>query len=236
MPPSDFSNDCCTIPPAKPLDQYESKGTYKTIGSSQIPCYFTGSPDSKRAVIVYYDIFGLHKNTEQTCDMLASQNLLVIMVDFFKGNMFPGLSVPGGFDRTALFEHLQKVANVEIVNALTNEVVEYLKSELGIKDLGAMGFCWGGKQVILMESSTRHYFSAIAGIHPSGITKELIQSMRPQTAVCLLPTSAEMDITTTEEFLKPVFDGRWEEMKSDKEVQWAVERSEVVDFHDVHHG
>ncbi|KAJ1533680.1 hypothetical protein HK405_000386, partial [Cladochytrium tenue] len=86
--PAVFGTQCCTIPPAKPLAEYVNAGVFielEVAGGERPPvrCYSVGAGSSDKAVVVYYDIFGFHKNTEQTCDMIASQGYWVIIPDIF---------------------------------------------------------------------------------------------------------------------------------------------------------
>ncbi|KAI9329117.1 hypothetical protein DFJ73DRAFT_902548 [Zopfochytrium polystomum] len=142
-----YTADCCSIPAVVPSDGYVAKGRYIEIphgDSERIKCYATGDPACKRAVVVYYDVFGFHKNTEQTCDLLASQRFYVLMVDFFRSEIFPGLVTPP-FDRDGMMAHYARVAPWDSVHAISRSAVDHVREVAGADaKVGALGFCWGG--------------------------------------------------------------------------------------------
>ncbi|KAK9686181.1 hypothetical protein K7432_015247 [Basidiobolus ranarum] len=46
---------CCSLPPA--ISDYTPKGTFEKV--DDLPVYFVGPKDAKKAVVLIYDIFGL---------------------------------------------------------------------------------------------------------------------------------------------------------------------------------
>lgn len=77
---------CCSIPPVQ--SDYSPKGANVTVGG--LDAYTVGPKDSKKAIVVVYDIFGFWPTTKQGADLLAeATKSRVIMPDFFRGKPFP---------------------------------------------------------------------------------------------------------------------------------------------------
>jgi hypothetical protein len=97
---------CCpsTAPPFAPSTTHKAKGKYETIyglstcKSLLLSCFVpfrltqnsktdvTGSPTSKKAILLVYDIFGFFPQTIQGADLLAEMGdgWQVFMPDFFE--------------------------------------------------------------------------------------------------------------------------------------------------------
>ncbi|KAE8442689.1 hypothetical protein EG329_002934 [Mollisiaceae sp. DMI_Dod_QoI] len=76
---------CKTIPPVV-VNNYLTKGTWASI--SGLKTYITGSPNSKKAIIDIYDVFGLASQTLQGADLLAAATGAVVFVpDFLHGEV-----------------------------------------------------------------------------------------------------------------------------------------------------
>lgn len=80
-----LSQACCTLPPIS--SDYEPKGTLNLkLGDLKV---YESAENLKPKVLLIccYDIFGVHPNTQQFCDNLASSGVFrVAMPDFFRGN------------------------------------------------------------------------------------------------------------------------------------------------------
>ncbi|KAK9768575.1 hypothetical protein K7432_000639, partial [Basidiobolus ranarum] len=98
---------CCSLPPV--VSNYAPKGTFEQI--DDLAVYFVGPKDAKKSVVVIYDIFGLHPNTHQFCDILGEIfNFRVAMPDFFRGKPWDHNKMKPE-DSPALMEWVGSVAN-----------------------------------------------------------------------------------------------------------------------------
>eukprot|EP01031_Cornospumella_fuschlensis_P044955 gene44955-54987_t len=82
-----MSESCCPVdalPSLTPPEGYVQQGTVQTLGD--LPVYVVGSRESKRAVIVGYDIYGFEGGRiRNICDEIAAAGFLVVLPDFFRG-------------------------------------------------------------------------------------------------------------------------------------------------------
>ncbi|KAJ2664917.1 hypothetical protein IWW48_000531 [Coemansia sp. RSA 1200] len=186
-----FPSVCCNTPPVKAT--YMPKGQKNMYGDIQY--YTAGSKDSKRAIIVNYDIFGFHANVIQLCDILASLGFYVILPDLLRGEPLTeaDLGKPGVF---ASFT--KNAGSWDNIKPMYAKALEHIK-ECGIAAVGLVGFCWGGKMVVSALSE----LEGLAGgaiVHPA-----LIQSgdfAHVNAPLMVLPSKDEPDFTADFEALK----------------------------------
>jgi len=143
-----------------------------TPGGKDLPCYVVG--EGEKAIIAVYDIFGFteNKRTRLVCDEMAEAGYSVILPDFYRGSdvlaEFGVFPPEGGIPAVA--DWLNRVAPFEqVLGEIFDVVVKHLESN-GAKSIGMVGFCWGGKVVML--SSTRGKVKAGVGLHPSFLAPE----------------------------------------------------------------
>ncbi|KAG2179991.1 hypothetical protein INT43_003778 [Umbelopsis isabellina] len=202
---------CCQIPPV--VSNYQAVGTIENLGD--LPVYTVGPKTSKKAVFVIYDIFGLHPNTKQFCDVLANNcGYQVVMPDFFRGK--PATPDILG-KRDELMAWLQKVGTIDVLEPSIQRVKEHLIAQ-GVEKTGVVGFCWGAKIAIQLSARDK-YYSAASLIHPSFFANEDAEGA--QAPLLLIPTKDEADLTEFMQILskKPFGD-----------------KCEHHRFDDVHHG
>ncbi|KAH7340511.1 alpha/beta-hydrolase [Rhizoctonia solani] len=157
---------CCTIPTVVPKEQYKEKGEYKPYGSYK-KAYIVGSPNSGKAIIGVYDIFGYWPQTQQGADILAETlDALVIYPDFFDGKPWDNNDFPPKTDESKqkLQEFFGGVAKVEERVKNVGELADQLRAD-GAKFVGAIGFCWGAKVVTVAASTGK--IDGVASIHPA---------------------------------------------------------------------
>ena len=123
-------------------------------------------------MIVIYDIYGF--NTSQTrvfCDRLASENAVqVVMPDTFRGT-----AAPKNGNRTAWSA---TVGNWSRVSNDLISVANWLRNTSPTKQIGLVGFCWGGLQVVRACSNLSNIFSTGISIHGSRITATEVQQLK----------------------------------------------------------
>uniref|UniRef100_A0A7N2LW95 Dienelactone hydrolase domain-containing protein n=1 Tax=Quercus lobata TaxID=97700 RepID=A0A7N2LW95_QUELO len=209
------SSQCFENPPT--LSSTCGAGTVQEFGGLQT--YITGSPDSKLAILLISDVFGtnpsylcflLHYNMHDqgflhnTCtscweklttswklaDKVASAGYLVVVPDFFYGDPIINFNDPT-FDR----DSWRKTHNTDKGYEDAKPVLTALKSR-GVSAIGAAGFCWGGKVVAKLASSTD--IQAAVVLHPGKITEDEIDDVKVPIAIL----GAEIDHTSPPEQLK----------------------------------
>jgi dienelactone hydrolase len=146
------------------------KGQVVRLGDFDI--YSVGSSSKDLAMIVIYDIRGFNiSQTRVFCDRLASEySVQVVMPDFFRGT-----SAPTNGNRTIW---LAGVGNWSKVSNELIYVANWLRHSPSIKQIGLVGFCWGGLQVVRACSNLSNLFSTGISIHGSSITVTEVQQLK----------------------------------------------------------
>ncbi|CAE6438121.1 unnamed protein product [Rhizoctonia solani] len=228
---------CCTIPPVE--SNYKPKGIFETINGTST--YVIGDKASKKAIVVTMDVFGMVPLTQQGCDVLASQGFYVLMPDFLgdqalqdgdipfdtpekvekRNKLFAGADIP--FDTPEKVEKRNKLfagaGNPQARAADLVKLGEKLKSE-GFT-VGSVGYCWGGKVVMLAGASDA--LAAVAGVHPSILAPE--DAANCKAAIGLYPTKDE-DPAAMEPFVKIAKDYK---LYSDAYHGFAAARAKLDD-------
>ncbi|OBZ84836.1 hypothetical protein A0J61_07106 [Choanephora cucurbitarum] len=185
-----YSKACCKLPSVE--SNYSPVGTIETVDDLKV--YTVGPKDAKKAVVVVYDIFGLHPNTKQFCDILAKNcGWKVVMPDFLRGDYWS--FERGGMD--ALVAWIEKVGSIENVTPDVNRVQEQLKKD-GVEAATLVGFCWGAK-ISVHLTSTHPFFVGASLIHPSFV--DVKDAEAAQAPILALPSKDEPDMTEYMEVL-----------------------------------
>jgi len=162
---------CKTIPPVV-AEGYQTKGKWEEV--SGLKTYITGSPDSKKAIIDVYDVFGLASQTLQGADLLAAAvGALVFVPDFLKGEAakeewFTSKDPAAAKEKAAFFELLGLDENVKKLT----DFLEVAKGEWkGVESWGAFGLCWGGK-IAVLASGPGTGLKVSGQVHPGWLVAE----------------------------------------------------------------
>ncbi|KAF9786024.1 dienelactone hydrolase [Thelephora terrestris] len=162
---------CCSIPPVQA--EYTAKGTYKSHGAFD-RAYVTGD-NSETALIIVYDIFGYFPQTLQGADILAKTlGVQVFMPDFFgEGNTFDIKKFPPKTDQDKkdIQDFFGGVGSPPPAATRLVDFAHGLKRE-GFKKIGALGYCWGGKVVIMGALTEGNPLDAISIVHPAMISSK----------------------------------------------------------------
>jgi dienelactone hydrolase len=147
---------CCrTAPPAAPT--YKQEGIY--VKENGMKTYETGSDSPTHAILYIYDIFGLYPQTLRGADILAKSiaektgsATKVFMPDWFSEpadiSMYPP-DTPEKMKYILDFFAVQAAPNAIIpqIDGLMKAMVEKKPT---IKSWGIVGYCWGGKVLLLL--------------------------------------------------------------------------------------
>ncbi|WZN59248.1 dienelactone-like hydrolase [Chloropicon roscoffensis] len=193
-----------------------------------LPCYEVGSGD--RAVIVAYDIFGFteNKRTRLVCDQIAAAGMRVIMPDFYRGTdvlaHFKTFPPEGGIP--AVIDWVTGVAPFDtVIEELFEVVVKYLEST-GVRSIGMIGFCWGGKVVML--ASKRGKIKGGVSCHPAFLEPE--DGANADCPQFFMPAGDDPPIDPVFNAMKskPFFDKCKKKVYSDQPHGWVL-RSDMSD-------
>jgi len=190
------SKACCTIPPVV-SEGYEQQGSYKPFGSME-KAYIVGPESSDKAIVVCYDVFGYYPQTIQGADILAATcNATVVMPDVTHGKPvdlkdFP----PDTPEKQKIFSDF--FATTGSFPGRLEEIygcVETLRAQ-GAKKVGVLGYCWGGKVVILAGQSGK--VDAAAAVHPAMMAANDADDLKVPIGIFI---SNDEDVQEAEKFI-----------------------------------
>lgn len=166
-------------------------GETKNIGG--VDTYIVYPKDNKtpeKAVVFLSDIIGIYNNSQLLADEFANNGYLTVVPDLFQGDPIKlGDMEAGKADLPAWIGNHQP-ANVDPV---VESTVKYLRQDLGVKKIGGVGYCFGGKYVcrFLKDGKLDAGYTA----HPSFVTHEELGAITGPLSIA----AAEVDqIFTTQ--------------------------------------
>jgi dienelactone hydrolase len=134
--------------------------------------YSVGRTTGSLAIIVIYDIRGFNiSQTRVFCDRLASEySVYVVMPDFFRGTAAP--------TNGSLAAWLAGVGNWSQVSTDLKNVADWVYRSSSTNEIGLVGFCWGGLQVVRACSNLSTIFFTGISIHGSSLTADNIKHLQ----------------------------------------------------------
>jgi dienelactone hydrolase len=116
-------------------------------------------------------------------DQYAANGYLTLVPDLFDGNTCP-LNPPPEFDLMAWVKN--ELPKVETVDTKCESVIKYARGDLGVKRLGAVGYCFGGKYVCrwLKPGKIDVGFTA----HPSFVDAEEVKGLQGPLSIAAAGT------------------------------------------------
>ncbi|CCG80722.1 Dienelactone hydrolase family protein [Taphrina deformans PYCC 5710] len=173
--------DCCTT---GTLHKGTTTGKVETVAG--LPTYVVGEKSDK-VVVMVSDVFGWElTNTRLLADDYAKHGFYVLLPDFFFGDSLdakvermlspPESAPPRGFFQAIsqtftaaskggpwLFNHRDAVSKPIIDKFFTA-----LRQDLPTAKIGAVGFCWGGRHVVLLtHADSSVQVDCVVACHPS---------------------------------------------------------------------
>jgi dienelactone hydrolase len=98
------------------------------------------------------------------------------MPDLFSGDAIPANAMGGGavpgFDMAAW----RPKHNVSVVDAIVESTIKGMRSELGVKKIGAVGYCFGGKYVARFLAAGKGVDAGFTA-HPSNLETAELQAI-----------------------------------------------------------
>lgn len=225
------SKACCNIPPVVSKG-YTEKGTYEELGGFK--SYVTGPDDATKGIISIFDIFGYFPQTVQGADILAtsdhSQSYKIFMPDWFNGEPCPIEWFPP--DNEDKQKKLGAFFQKNSPPSVAAKVPEYFKAVSAkypqIKSWAIIGFCWGGKVVSLVTSSSDNPFKAGVECHPAMVDPADAENIKVPLALLASKDEPPEDVKKFEQNLKGP---KYVETFGDQIHGWMGARSDLEDEH-----
>jgi dienelactone hydrolase len=97
------------------------------------------------------------------------------MPDLFSGDVIPRDAM-GATSPTFNMTAWRAKHNVQVVDAIVESTIKAMRSELGVKRIGAVGYCFGGKYVARFLAPGKGLDAGFVA-HPSGIETAELQAI-----------------------------------------------------------
>ncbi|KXG53223.1 Dienelactone hydrolase [Penicillium griseofulvum] len=158
-----------------------------------VDTYIVYPKDNKtpeKAILFVSDIFGIYPNAQLLADEFANNGYLTIIPDIFQGDAINVNDMVTGKANLPAWLPNHQPAHVEppIVSTL-----KYIRETLGVKKVGAVGYCFGGKYVCRFLKPGQIDVGYTA--HPSFVTHEELGAIKGPLSI----SAAEVDsIFTTQ--------------------------------------
>jgi len=150
------------------LTEGNSTGVFKDVGG--VSTYFAYPPGKKEktsdvAILYLTDIFGVQLVNNRLADSFALAGYLVVEPDLFNNDSI-GVNQIGdpSFNITAWSARHPASG----VDAIVNSTISYMRNELGVKKIGAVGYCFGGKYVARFLADGKGLDAGFTA-HPSNV-------------------------------------------------------------------
>ncbi|KAJ5374571.1 hypothetical protein N7517_006577 [Penicillium concentricum] len=165
-------------------------GETKKINGVDTYIVYPKDKTPEKAILFVTDIFGIFTNSQILADEYANNGYLTIMPDLFQGDKISVSDMESGkADLPAWFPNHQP-ANVE---PIIESTIKYARETLGVKKIGAVGYCFGGKYVCRFLKPGQIDVGYTA--HPSFVTHEELGAIKGPLSIA----AAEVDsIFTTQ--------------------------------------
>ncbi|KAJ2776352.1 hypothetical protein H4R18_005717 [Coemansia javaensis] len=177
-----FPPACCNTPPV--ASDYTAKGELREIGG--VPCYVSGPKDATQGIVVVYDIFGMHGNVKQICDVLGAVGFAVVLPDLLGAGALTeaDLGKPGVFDAFTKGPGSWEANRDKLAAAR-----DHLRAG-GAQSVGALGFCWGGG-IVVQALAKLDGLSGGTIVHPALVTAERVAAIK--APLLAMPTKDDPD-------------------------------------------
>ncbi|KAL6907381.1 dienelactone hydrolase [Trichoderma evansii] len=177
---------CCVV---GTLHEGETTGKDIKVDGT-IDAYLATPPADKaregQGILFIPDVIGIWQNSKLLADNYASQGYTVLLPDIFNGDALP-LNRKGDFDLLKWIAEGSDGKNPHTPPAVDPIIVKSIKAlqDLGIKKIGAVGYCFGAKYVV------RHYKSGIeAGFvaHPTNVEEDELAAITGPLSIAAAQT------------------------------------------------
>lgn len=111
--------------------------------------YITYPKDNKtpeKAIVFLTDIFGIFPNSQLLADEFAKSGYLTVIPDLFAGDQISVADMESGKADLPSWLPKHQPANVD---PIVEASIKYVRETLGVKSVGAVGYCFGAKVCFL---------------------------------------------------------------------------------------
>ncbi|EPY26164.1 hypothetical protein STCU_06289 [Strigomonas culicis] len=169
---------CC------PTDAPPVRNPYNPTGDA---FYMTGPIDSKRAVLIVGDIFGVLPNAKRYADVLAKEGYLVLYPDFMGDRAWDEHSWPPNFESEEFKKFYAFITDYQHHMVLARRACALLR-RLGVEKIATIGMCWGAR--VAFDLAGEGLVEAASSAHPSRFTAE-VMAPAARVPICVLPSKDE---------------------------------------------
>lgn len=120
--------------------------------------FLVRAKSQRSGVVLLPTIFGVNPFVRDYAAQLANDGISTLIWD-----PYPGQALPQGYDEARARGH--QLHDTTSLKAMT-ACVDFLKTELRIEQVGTIGFCLGGRYVLLLAAKDAR-ISACAAVYPS---------------------------------------------------------------------
>ncbi|THC98845.1 hypothetical protein EYZ11_001692 [Aspergillus tanneri] len=150
--------------------KHEGTPIGETKNISGVDTYIVYPKDNKtpeKAVVILSDIFGIYVNSQLLADEFAANGYLCIIPDLFRGDAIKVSDMESGNVDLASWISKHQFA---VIDPVVESTIKYVREDLGIKKVGSVGYCFGGKYVCRFLKPGK--FDVGYTAHPSFVTNE----------------------------------------------------------------
>lgn len=164
-----------------PYSRGEPKGKVTKIDGN-IDAYLATPPADKaregKGILFLPDVIGIWQNSKLLADNFAAQGYTVLMPDIFNGDAL-SLNRPGDFDFGAWMTKGSTGDNPHTPEAVDPIVLKGIKAlrDLGIKRIGAIGYCFGAKVSEPLLTSSKESIMLIRVRSTSSATTRTVSTL-----------------------------------------------------------
>lgn len=159
---------------APTLDPNSGSGHVAKLGG--LKAYVSGSPHSKRGIILVSDVYGYEApNLRKLADKVSAAGFYVVVPDYFYGDPYKVEYKERRPVPVWIKDHRPEKGFED-----SKPVIKALKSK-GITSIGATGICWGAKVVV--ELAKTELIQAAVFFHPSYVTIDDIKAVKAPLAI-----------------------------------------------------
>ncbi|KGO73417.1 Dienelactone hydrolase [Penicillium italicum] len=171
--------------------KHEGTPVGETKNINGIETYIAYPKDNKtpeKAIVFLSDIYGIYINAQLLADEFANNGYLTIVPDLFHGDKMNLSDLQSGKVDLSAWLSNHQVSSAEPV---VESTIKYARETLGVKKIGAVGYCFGGKYVCrsLKPGQIDVGYSA----HPSFISHEELSAIKGPFSIA----AAEVDTIFT---------------------------------------
>jgi len=150
------------------------KGKELKLGGYDAYLSLPKSSNSK-AIVIFPDVYGWEApNIRLLADKFADNGFTVGLPDFFEGDKVPLEELAKG-NMPAFMDWYSK-HEPEVVIPIFDKVVQALSADYGVKSVGVLGICWGGR--FILELGATDKVKAVVMNHGSLTEKEHVEALK----------------------------------------------------------